>query len=163
MGDNLFENTSDKRVILSRLVTLLGVQACVFAMAAAAWPAELTKDYLAGTWGVGGTAACGGAATENITFRSDGTFQASRGGKATATGFWHLIENILDLHMVSSPAFFDDPTTTADDALSAFAGKYDYYYARAMLFDVADNDFRMVANMNNAMRGAKLDRCPKSG
>ena len=148
--------------ILRRLLTVLSVQACLFAMATAAWPAELTKEYLAGTWGIGAAPACAGAATENITFRSDGTFEASRGGKATATGFWHLVENILDLHMVSSPGFFDDPTTTADDALSAFAGKYDYYYAKAMLFDVEENGFRLVANMNNAMRGANLDRCPKS-
>jgi hypothetical protein len=149
--------------MLRRLIAVLGVQACAFAMATAAWPAELTKDYLAGTWGVGGAAACGSATPENITFRSDGTFEASRGGQATATGFWHLIENILDLHMVSSPAFFDDPTTTADDALSAFAGQYNYYYAKAMLFDVEDNTFRMVASMNNALRGANLGRCPKSG
>ena len=34
--------------------------------------------------------------TENITFHSDGTFEANRGGQATAVGFWHLIENLLD-------------------------------------------------------------------
>ncbi len=149
--------------MLCRLITVLGLQVCAFTMASAAWSAELTKDYLAGIWGVGGADACGGATNENITFRSDGTFEASRGGQATATGFWHLVENILDLHMVSSPAFFDDPTTTADDALSAFAGQYNYYYAKAMLFDVEDNAFRMVASMNNALRGANLGRCPKSG
>src|SRR4029079_14943841 len=96
------------------------------------------KDYLAGTWGVGGVAACGGAATENLTFRSDGTFEASLGGQATARVFCHLIENILDLHMVSSPAFFGNPTTTADDALSAFAGRYNYYYANAVLFPMPE-------------------------
>ena len=107
----------------------------------------------------GGLAAwppAGAATTENITFHSDGTFEANLGGQATAVGFWHLIENILDLHMVSSPAFFDD-------RLSAFAGQYNYYYAKAMLFNVNDSDFRMVASMNNALRGANLGRCPKSG
>jgi hypothetical protein len=162
-GGGVTKLEKDQKMLIRRLITASVVQACVFAMATAAWSAEPTKDYLAGTWAIGGAAACGGAATENITFRTDGTFEASRAGKATATGFWHLIENILDLHMVSSPAFFDDPTTTADDALSTFAGKYDYYYAKAMLFDIEDNTFRMVASMNNAMRGANLGRCPKSG
>jgi hypothetical protein len=46
---------------------------------------------------------------------------------------------------VSSPAFFDDPATTSDDALSDLAGQYEYFYAKALLFDIAPEGFRTVA------------------
>ena len=83
-----------------------------------------------------------------------------RGEQPTATGFWHLVEDVLDLHMISSPAFFDDPATKSDDALSAFAGQYQYFYAKGLLFDIAPDGFRMVATMGNLLRGANYHRCP---
>jgi hypothetical protein len=149
--------------MLIRITALAGAQAIAVLVASGAWSAELGKDYLAGTWGVGGSDACGRPTTEQITFKPDGTFSAARGGQPTAVGFWHLVQDNLDLHMISSPAFFDDPTTKLDDALQAYAGLYGYFYAKALLFDVKDNDFRMVANLGDMLRGANLVRCPKSG
>jgi hypothetical protein len=149
--------------MLRRMIVLLAAQACAAAVASTAWSVELSKDYLAGTWGVGGAAACGVETTEHITFDPNGTFSAVRADQPTAVGFWHLVLDNLDLHMISSPAFFDDPTSSLDDALSEFAGQYGYFYAKALLFDVSDNDFRMVANMGQMMRGANLGRCPTSG
>jgi hypothetical protein len=155
--------TQGSKEMRRRWVTILGVQVCACAVAAAAWSAELSKDYLAGSWGVGGVAACGTPDAEHLNFNPDGTFGASRDGKATAVGFWFLVQDHLDLHMVTSPAFFDDPDTRLDDQLSDFAGQYSYYYATALLFDVADNDFRMVAHLGSLMRGADLGRCPGAG
>ena len=149
--------------MLRRWIGVLGVQACAFALASAAWSAELSKDYLAGTWAVGGIAACGTASAEQMKFVPDGTFSAMREDKPTAVGFWFLVEDNLDLHLITSPAFFDDPNTRADDLLSSFAAQFSYFYAQALLFDVADDDFRMVASMGNMMRGANLGRCPTSG
>ena len=62
--------------------------------------------------------------------------------------------------MVSSPAFFDDPSTNFDDALSDLAGQYDYFYAKGLLFDIEDQAFRMVATMGDMLRGANYSRCP---
>ncbi len=143
-----------------RVFGLLATLACVVGLAPAAWSVELTKDYLAGTWGVGGADACSAATTEKITFDPNGSFVNARGGKVTATGFWHLIEDNLDLHMVTSLAFFDDPTTNADDQLSDFAGQYNYLYAKALIFDVEQDSFRAVAAMGNILRGANYHRCP---
>jgi hypothetical protein len=141
-------------------VTILGVQACACAVAAAAWSAELSKDYLAGSWGVGGVAACGTPDAEHLNFNPDGTFGATHDGKATAVGFWFLVQDHLDLHMITSPAFFDDPATTADDALNEFAGQYTYLYAKALIFDAEQDSFRAVAAMGNMLRGANYRRCP---
>lgn len=143
-----------------RISGVLATLACAVGLASAAWSVEPTPDYLAGTWGVGGADACGAATTEHITFVPNGTFTTVSGGKSTAAGFWHLVLDNLDLHMVTSPAFFDDPASAADDALSAFAGQYAYFYAKALLFDVEQDSFRTVAAMGNMLRGANYHRCP---
>ena len=95
--------------MLQRTIAFLGVQACAVAMAWAAFADEVPDNYLPGTWATGGAEACGTPTAEHITFDADGTFKTVRGDQPTATGFWHLVEDALDLHMVSSPAFFDDP------------------------------------------------------
>jgi hypothetical protein len=143
-----------------QILVALGVLACVVGSSSAARSVELTKDYLAGNWSVGGSDACSAAASEHITFDSQGTFTTVSGDKPTAAGFWHLVEDHLDLHMVTSPAFFDDPTTASDDALREFAGQYGYFYAKALIFDVEQDSFRAVAALGNMLRGANYQRCP---
>lgn len=143
-----------------RIPGVLAALACAVGVASTAWSLEPTEDYLAGTWGVGDADACGAATTEHITFDPDGTFTTVSGNKPTAAGFWHLVEDNLDLHMVTSPAFFDDPASAADDALSGFAGQYDYFYAKALLFDAEQDSFRAVATLGNMLRGANYRRCP---
>ena len=146
--------------MLERTVAFVAMQACAVTLAWAAWADEVPENYLPGTWAVGGTEACGTPAAEHITFNPDGTFEAAQDGKANAVGFWHLVEDVLDLHMVSSPAFFDDPASDVDNALSNFAGQYEYFYAKGLLFDIEQDGFRMVATMGNRLRGANYSRCP---
>jgi hypothetical protein len=145
--------------MLERTVAFLGVQVCAVAIAWAAFADEVTDNYLPGTWAIGGAQACSTPAAEHITFDPDGTFRTVRGEQPTAAGFWHQVEDVLDLHMVSSPAFFDDPATKFDDALSDFAGQYQYFYAKGLLFDIKPDGFRMVATMGNILRGANYTRC----
>jgi hypothetical protein len=146
--------------MLERTIAFAVVQACAVAMCWAAWADEVPDNYLPGPWGIGGTEACGGAGTEHITFNPDGTFEVIQEGTATAVGFWHLVEDVLDLHIVSSPAFFDDPNASFDDVLGDLAGQYQYFYSKALLFDIEPDGFRAVANMGNLLRGANYGRCP---
>jgi hypothetical protein len=146
--------------MLERTVAFLGVQACAVGLTFAALADEVRDDYLPGTWAIGGAEACEAPATERITFDPGGTFQAVQDGKSTAVGFWHLVEDVLDLHMVTSPAFFDDPASDFDDALGDLAGQYEYFYAKGLLFDIEQDGFRMVATMGGKLRGANYSRCP---
>jgi hypothetical protein len=146
--------------MLERTIAFAAVQACAVAICWSAWADEVPDNYLPGTWGIGGTEACGGAGTEHITFDPDGTFEVVQDGTATAVGFWHLVEDVLDLHMVSSPAFFDDPNASFDDVLGDLAGQYQYFYSKALLFDIEPDGFRAVASMGNLLRGANYSRCP---
>jgi hypothetical protein len=143
--------------MLKRSVAFLAVPTFAVALISAAFAQdptdEIPEGYLEGTWGVGGAEACGAEGTEHMTFNADGTFTTVQGGQPTAAGFWQLADDKLDLHMVSSPAFFDDQ-------LQPFTGQYTYYYAQALLFDIADKAFRMVAYMAGQLRGANLSRCP---
>jgi hypothetical protein len=93
------------------------------------------------------------ATTEHFRFAADGTFTTVQANQPTSVGFWQLTDDKLDLHMVSSPAFFHDQ-------LQPFAGQYTYYYAQALLFDIEDQAFRMVAYLGGQLRGANLGRCP---
>ena len=112
-----------------------------------------TRFPLEGTWAIGDAQACDDPTSERLTFDASGTFTAEQGGEPTATGFWQLADDKLDLHMVSSPAFFDDQ-------LQPFTGQYTYYYAQALLFDYEEQSFRMVAYMAGQLQGANLARCP---
>jgi hypothetical protein len=151
---------SRKRGMLKRTVAFLAVP-ILAALASAAFaqdstdavPDEIPDGYLTGTWAIGGSEACGAATTEHFRFAADGTFATLQRGQPTATGFWHLVDDKLDLHMVSSPVFFNDQ-------LQPLAGQYTYYYAQALLFDIEDQTFRMVASMGGQLRGANLARCP---
>ena len=140
-----------------RSVAFLAVPAFALALASAAFAQdpsdEIPDGYLEGTWAIGGSEACGADTTEHLSFDVNGTFTTVQGDQSTAVGFWHLVDDKLDLHMVSSPAFFDDQ-------LQPFTGQYTYYYAQALLFDIEDQAFRMVAYMGGQLRGANLARCP---
>jgi hypothetical protein len=151
------QQQSGKREMPKRSVAFLVVPAFTVALASAAFaqdpPDEIPEGYLEGTWAIGDAQACDDESIEHLTFDANGTFAAVQGGAPTATGFWNLVDDKLDLHMVSSPAFFSDQ-------LQPFDGQYAYYYAQALVFDYEDQAFRMVAYMAGQLRGANLARCP---
>jgi hypothetical protein len=144
---------------MPKLVGLLAGAILAVLLGSAAWAQqapvmeEIPDGYLTGTWGIGSLEACGAPTTELITFDASGSFGAAQGGQPTGLGFWQLNDDQLDLHMVSSPAFFGDH-------LQPFSGQYGYYRVQALLFDIQEHAFRMVAYMNGQLRGANLVRCP---
>jgi hypothetical protein len=144
--------------MLKRSVAVLAAPVFALALVSAASAQDAPLDeipdgYLTGTWAVGGSEACGADTTEHITIDANGTFTAAQRDKPTAVGFWHLVDDNLDLNMVSSPAFFTDQ-------LQPLAGQYTYYHAQALLFDIEEQSFRMVAYLAGQLRGANLGRCP---
>jgi hypothetical protein len=141
------------------MTVLVGAQLCALALAGGVLADEPPEDYLVGTWALGGAAACEAATGERLIFAADGTFASTLDGEPSAAGFWQLTEHELELHMVSSPAYFDDPARSDDDILASLDGQYGYYYARGLTFDVEPDDFRVVVNMGETMRGADLHRC----
>jgi hypothetical protein len=68
---------------------------------------DLTADYLYGRWVINDQ-DCSSPDSEYMEFNKNSTFEGMRTGQAEIVGFWRLKKGILDLHMVTSPAFFDD-------------------------------------------------------
>jgi hypothetical protein len=147
--------------MLERFVAFLAVPVFAVAFSAAAFAQnqpqeaedEIPDGYLEGTWAIGDAGACDNPTTEHLTFDANGTFTAEQGDESTAVGFWNLVDDKLDLHMVSSPAFFGDQ-------LQPYSGQYAYYNVQALVFDYEEQSFRMVAYMAGQLRGANLARCP---
>lgn len=143
-----------------RTIAVLGMHIGAVAIAGGVLADEVPEGYLPGSWAVGSAEACAAGTGERLTFGADGAFSGTLHGSPTAAGFWQRDEDLLMLHMVASPAFFDDPATDADDALAAHAGQYSYYFARGLMFDIEPDAFRVVATMGDQMQGANLFRCP---
>jgi hypothetical protein len=124
------------------------------AAGAPAGAATLSADYLAGKWTTGSKDACTKLEHEQTVFRKDGTFATEHNGKAVAVGFWRIDDDRLDMHILASPASLGPP------AQEHLVGGYGYVPVTALLFDVADDNFRMVQSVGGALQGLNVFRCP---
>ena len=116
---------------------------------------DLTPEYLIGRWVIDDQ-DCSSPDSEYIEFNKNGTFEGTRTGKAEIVGFWRLKEGILDLHMVTSPAFFDD----LHKDLAGFEGIYNYFQGRMVIFNTQDKSFEAFGVIGNEMKRTSAVRCP---
>ena len=126
---------------------------CLF-FAPWAHTADLNATYLTGRW-VLDAQDCSAADVETIEFRKNGTFESTRAGKAEAVGFWGINADIVELHMVTSPAYFDDVEPT----LGAFKGLYQYFQARMAIFNIQKDSFEAVGVLGNQIKQARAVKC----
>jgi hypothetical protein len=117
--------------------------------------ADLSADYLYGRWVIDDQ-SCNSPDSEYIEFNKNGTFEGTRTGKTEIVGFWGLKEGILDLHMVTSPAFFDD----LHKDLSGFEDIYSYFQGRMVIFTTQDNSFETFGVIGDEIKRAAAVRCP---
>jgi len=131
------------------IVVLLGVSfvPCVNA-------GDLSMEYLYGRWVVD-EESCASPDSEYMDFRKNGTFENTRTGKTEIVGFWGLNEDILDLHMVTSPAFFDD----LHQDLQGFENMYDYFQAKVVIFNTQKNSFEAFGVIGNETKRMTTVKC----
>jgi len=115
---------------------------------------DLSAEYLYGRW-VLDDENCSSPDSETIEFRKNGTFESARAGKAEVVGFWELNEKILNLHMVTSPAFFHD----IHRSLVGFKGMYNYYQVRMVIFNTELNGFEAFGVLGYEMKRTNAVRC----
>jgi hypothetical protein len=120
-----------------------------------AYAADLPADYIHGRWVIDDQ-NCSSPDSEYIEFNKNGTFGGTRTGKAEIVGFWGLNEGILDLHMVTSPAFFDD----LHKDLAGFEGIYNYFQGRMVIFNTQDKSFEAFGVIGDEMKRTTAVRCP---
>ena len=117
--------------------------------------ADLSADYLHGRWVIGDQ-NCSSPDSEYIEFSKNSTFEGTRTGKAEIVGFWKLKEGILYLHMVTSPAFFDD----LHKELAGFEGIYSYFQGRMVIFNTQNKSFEAFGVIGDEMKRTSAVRCP---
>jgi hypothetical protein len=116
--------------------------------------ADLSAEYLHGRWVIDDQ-NCSSPDSEYIEFRKNGTFEGTRTGKAEIVGFWGLKEGIIELHMVTSPGFFDD----LHNEMKNFEGLYDYFYARMALFNTQNKSFEAFGVIGDEIKRTSAVRC----
>jgi hypothetical protein len=117
--------------------------------------ADLSADYLYGRWVIDDQ-NCSSPDSEYIEFNKNGTFAGTRTGQAEIVGFWGLKEGILDLHMVTSPGFFDD----LHKELAGFGGLYSYFQGRMVIFNTQNKSFETFGVIGDEIKRASAVRCP---
>ena len=137
---------------MSRIVILvLAGQVALLVGGAAVASADVDADAMVGNWAVNGS--CGDESIEHLEFRKDGSFQQMRGGTVEAMGFWTLNDEVVDLSLISSPAFFDEQ-------LKGMTGKYFYFPVRVVPFNQQANSFEAVGLLGKEVLRALFERCP---
>jgi hypothetical protein len=117
--------------------------------------ADLSADYLAGRWVIDDQ-NCSSPDSEYIEFNKNGTFEVTRTGEAEIVGFWGLTKDTLDLHMVTSPAYYDD----LHRDLVRYAGFYDYFQGRMVIFNTQSKSFEAFGVVGDEIKRASAVRCP---
>jgi hypothetical protein len=117
--------------------------------------ADLSAEYLHGRWVIDDQ-DCSSPDSEYMEFNKNGTFEGTRTGKAEIVGFWGLKEGVLDLHMVTSPGFFDD----LNKELAGFEGIYSYFQGRMVIFNTQKKAFEAFGVIGDEIKRTSAVRCP---
>ena len=116
--------------------------------------ADLSAEYLHGRWAIDDQ-DCSSPDSEYMEFNKNGTFEGTRTGKAEIVGFWGLKAGILDLHMVTSPAFFDD----LQKELAGFGGLYSYFQGRMVIFNTQSKSFEAFGVIGDEIKRTTAVKC----
>ncbi len=114
--------------------------------------AQVTAKYLDGVWAIASAKNCGLKDTEHLMFRANGTFESFRFGVTDSTGFWRNSDDVLVLHMVTSPEFFDKQ-------LKEFKGYFDYFFVKVLVFNQEPDKFETFGLIGNQIKKETLFRC----
>ena len=114
--------------------------------------AQVSAKYLDGIWAISSAKNCGLKDTEHLMFRANGTFESFRFGVTDSTGFWRNSDDVLVLHMVTSPEFFDKQ-------LKEFKGYFDYFFVKVLVFNQESDKFETFGLIGNQIKKETLFRC----
>ena len=114
--------------------------------------AQVSAKYLDGIWAISSGKNCGLKEFEHLRFRANGTFESSRFGVTDSTGFWRNSDDVLELHMVTSPEHFDE-------RLKDFKGYFDYFHVKVLVFNQQPDKFEAFGLIGNQIKKEILFRC----
>jgi hypothetical protein len=125
-----------------------------FCLVSAADAADLSSDYFHGRWVIDDQ-DCNSKTAEYIEFNENGTFEETRNGKAEIVGFWGINEDYMDIHMVTSPAYFQD----VHEDMAYFEGIYGYFQGKLLVFNLEKESFEAYGVIRDESKRAFARRC----
>lgn len=115
---------------------------------------RVTPDYLAGTWSLEGKPACGTPVFEHIVIDRDGSFRNYRRGQLLSAGLWHIGDDYIEFHIVTSAAKHNPD-------LKEFLGYFSMVSIDALETKVERNRLELAVKVGDKMDHWILDRCPR--
>jgi hypothetical protein len=113
----------------------------------------LSTEYLKGAWSMDGPAGCTSPELPRIRFEGDGTFSVHVGARADAVGFWSLVGDVLDLHLIAAPQVTGRTVAGVD-------ASYSYGFHQANVSGVQPNEFLTVSGGGPNLGRRTFTRCP---
>jgi hypothetical protein len=115
---------------------------------------KLSPEYFYGRWAID-SENCSSPDSEYIEFRKNGTFESTRTGKTEILGFWELKNDVLELQMLTSPAFYQDILR----GMTEFRGQFQHFQGRMLIFNTQQNNFETFGLIGSELDRAKTVRC----
>ena len=138
--------------MLGKFKCLLVAQLAAFAFTVTTASAQVTPKYLDGVWTIASKKNCGLNKIEHMVFRANGTFESRRFGVTESTGFWRYSDDVLVLHLVTSPEHFDK-------RLKEFKGYFDYFLVKVLVFNQEPDNFEAFGLIGDQIHRETLVRC----
>ena len=124
------------------------------------WPAlglaeapTLPADYLLGAWSLDGKDRCKSADARLIQFDRDGTFKSVKAGRIDVLGFYMLVDNSIELHMLVAP-------DSGYANVTGFVGHFSYSYINAFIVRQEPDRLTVTTGPTGEEKSTLLDRCP---
>ena len=115
---------------------------------------DLSPEYLYGRWVIA-EPNCSTPDSEYYEFRKNGTFESTRTGKTEIVGFWEFNKDILELHMLTSLAFFDD----IHKSMAGFKDQFHYFPGKMIIFNTKQGSFEAFGVIGNEIERTTAVRC----
>ncbi len=138
--------------MLRRMMRCLVVCVTASVLSAGGAVAEITPKYLDGVWTMASKKNCGLKEFEHMVFRANGTFESRRFGVTDSTGFWRNSDDVLVLHLVTSPEHFDK-------RLKDYKGYFDYFLVKVLVFNQKPDTFEAFGLIGDQIKRETLVRC----
>ncbi len=137
------------------LIRTILVAATVAVVASSAMAADkVTGDYLVGKWSLEGKPACDVPDFEHIVFDRDGAFRSYRRGRLEAAGLWHIGDDYVEFHVVSSAA-------RINPELKEYVGYFAMASIEGLETKVEKNHLELAVKSNGKLDHWRLDRCAR--
>lgn len=115
-------------------------------------PDMVAPDYLVGRWSLEGKNSCGAQNAENVEFMANEVFHLDRGQRVDAVGFWRVMGNRVELHLVTSPH-------RISGAHPEYEGMFDYADLAIYVFDAEKDSFEAVVADGDEVHKRIAYRC----